>query len=100
MYSFISKFDVRVTKRKQVKQAYELYRMGNRRTLYDCYKNPSYAKEMAYNMCRDFCWECDGKGDTVLAYNCQGFTFAFIGYLWGKKMFFYITKNRRYAMEI
>ena len=91
---------VQITKRKSIKQAYDLYRGSERRTLYDCYKNPSYAKEHAYNMCKGFCWDMGGKGETVLTHNCQGFTFAFVCSLSGIKYFFYITKDNCYAMEV
>ena len=89
-----------ITKRKAIRQAYDLYRGSERRTLIDCYAYPSVAKQMAYNLCIETCIKYDGRKPTVLTYNSHQFTFAFIGVMYGVKCFFYITKSGIYAMEL
>lgn len=85
------------TKKKQVLNAFNTYKNGLYcRNLYDCYANPSKAKEWYYNQCKEVCVENDGYGLTVLSYNTYVFTVAFIGFRWGEKCFFFITPNHCY----
>lgn len=69
-------------------------------TLNDCYKKPSRAKRSAYEHCLDVCESFNGEQGTILAYNCQFFSYAFLvrrenGTCW----LVYVTHKHIYAID-
>ena len=49
------------------------------KTLTDFYKNPSYAKQQAFdNYCRKICYDCGGYGLSVVSANTFSFSASFV----------------------
>ena len=68
-----------MTKREQ--NIYNAYLRSNLTTLKQCYNSWSWAKERAYNECKNRCAEMKGHDFRIISYNLNVFT---IGYLYEK----------------
>lgn len=80
---------------KQMQRAMHNHKMSNLYTLRDCYNNYSYAKERAYQYCRDLCDKYNGYDFSIIGYNCMNFS---VGFYYKNEndntiRFVYITKN-------
>ena len=86
----------------------ELYRRYNYsrsclgiRSLWDCYNNPSYAKERAYRDCVSMLSAFDKSTTaTVIGYNCMQFSFGSIVWFKGIMYCMYITKSSNYLIKL
>lgn len=78
---------------KQLKNAYRDYLRSTNYHLSDCYINCSYYKQKAFWYCQDLVKKYNGSGLKIIGYNSQTFSVGFIGEIFGKKAFFYITKT-------
>ena len=83
----------RKSEKRLMKDAYKRYKWSSDYTLRDCYDRPSYAKENAFNYCRELVNDYQGRQGRIISYNLFQFTYGFIGKINGKDAFFYITKE-------
>lgn len=72
----------------------------NGRTLQECYKNCSRAKQNAYVDCLDLCRLLNGENFGVSSYNSMMFTCHFTFNFDGKQFYCVITKAHNYAYPI
>jgi len=61
--------------------------------LHQCYDNPSWAKECAYERCKNKCAQASGYDFKIIGYNCMMFSVGFYYVKDGKKMFHYETNH-------
>lgn len=85
---------------KTLRVAYSSYQQSNYYTLRDCYASYSYAKERAFNYCKELCDKYNGNGLKIISYNIFGFSCGFIGIIDNKKVFVYITKDYDRYLEL
>ena len=84
---------------KQIKQAYKQYAKSDLYSLEHCYNSFSYAKQQAWNYCKELENEYDGYNLKIIGYNSMQFSVGFVGEISDvitgelKKAFFYITKS-------
>lgn len=77
--------------------AFEGYLRSNHYGLYDCYNNPSTAKQSAFDYCHRVMMDTPaGRQGQIISYNTFMFTYGFIGRHNGKDAFFYITPNKEW----
>lgn len=81
------------TTTKVIKNAYNSYIKSNLCTLSDCYRNASYNKQCAYDYCLSLMLKYNGQAGCIIGYNCMVFSFGFIGEIYGRQAFFYITRD-------
>lgn len=85
------------TNTTQMKNAFRSYQMSEARLLRDVYTTWSDEKQKAFNHCFDVYNQYNGTQYRIIGANTFSFSFGFIGYVDGKKAFFYITaSNERY----
>lgn len=82
--------------RKAIKKYLKKYEQSNKRTLFDCYKNPSAAKFRAMVDCRMFMDEIGGDDLRIISYNSSIFTVGF----WKELKFYVITPYHVYYCEV
>lgn len=80
-----------IAKTKREINAYLKYRKTELRGVNDVYKNPSYYKQKAEADIGFDMIKYNGYDYKVITYTCEQFTAGFIGYVNGKKYFFYYT---------
>ena len=85
---------------KTLKSAYARYQQSSNYTLRDCYENYSYAKERAFNYCKELCEKFNGNDLKIISYNTFGFSCGFVGLIENKKVFVYITKDYDRFLEL
>ena len=85
---------------KTLKSAYARYQQSSNYTLRDCYGSYSYAKERAFNYCKELCDKYNGTGLKIIGYNTCGFSCGFVGLVDNKKVFVYITKDYDRYLEL
>lgn len=78
-------------KTKREINAYLHYRKTDIRGVNDVYKNPSYYKQKAEADIGFDMIKYQGYGYKVITFNAHQFSAGFIGYIDGKKFFFYYT---------
>ena len=81
-------------KNKQVMGAYNRFRFYEGRTLWDCYNNPSRAKENAWEYCNNLCNAMGGNDLTVVGYNSTLFSAGFTCKHNNRDIFVYITRDQ------
>ena len=64
------------------------------RTLWSCYKNPSMAKEIAWEYCKNLCDEMNGYSLSVIGYNSSVFSAGFRCKYNNREIMVYITKSQ------
>lgn len=64
--------------KKQTLKYYNIYKTQSKKGLYDCYAKPSEIKKVIYKDCISIMFEDDGYNSTILTYNAQVFTFAYL----------------------
>ena len=89
-----------MTKRQQ--QMVNAWRRSEVETIWQAYKNPSYAKEKAFNYCMNKCKEMNGYRPRITGSSCFVFSFAFVYWLDGKEYMHYETAQNTYdfCMEV
>ena len=92
-------------KTSQVKAYYERYMHAvnkfGYRSIYDCYKNPSWAKVEAENAILKECYNYyDGYGYSVISYNINMFTCGYLFNKDGELWFAVHTPNYYGAMKV
>lgn len=90
---------------KRLKEAYEKYKWKltyyGQRDLDSVYQSCSNNKRVAWQYCRDKCYELNGSHLSIVSYNCHAFTAGFtFNDEAGKKCFEYITKGGDYTLEV
>ena len=85
---------------KTLKNAYANYKQSSNYSLYDCYNSCSYAKEKAFNYCKELCEKYNGKDLKIISYNTFSFSCGFVGLVDNKKVFVYITKDYNRYLEL
>lgn len=60
------------------KQFFERYKKSTHKSIYECYKKPSFTKEIAEHYIFDEMHNRGGEGYKVLSYNQNFFTAAYI----------------------
>ena len=65
-------------------------------SIYDCYKNPSEDKVIAYEETRNYMESIGGKGYHIMSYNSYTFTCGFMV----KNYLYVITKNNLYKIKV
>lgn len=80
---------------KQMQGAMRMHKMSNTYSLNDCYNNYSYAKENAYNYCKDLQTKYNGYDFKIISYNTNQFS---VGFYYKNEndnttRFVYITKS-------
>lgn len=85
---------IKVKLNKQIENAMRMHKMSNAYSLSDCYNNYSYAKEKAYNYCKDLQAQYNGYNFMIISYNTMQFSAGFY-YIDNdnKHHFVYITKS-------
>lgn len=78
---------------KQMQGAINSHKMSNTYSLSDCYNSYSYAKERAYNYCRNLYNEYNGYDFKIISYNTNQFSVGFYCDFDDKTNFVYITKS-------
>lgn len=78
---------------KQMQGAIYGHKRSNTYTLSDCYNSYSYAKEKAYNYCKNLQTQYNGYDFKIISYNTMQFTVGFYCDFEGKTNFVYITKS-------
>lgn len=57
--------------------AYSRYKRSDEYSVYDAYKNCSYAKERAWYYCQELCEKYNGYGLKIIGHNCMQFSAGF-----------------------
>jgi hypothetical protein len=78
----------------------QVHKTTGPRTLYDCYKKPSIYKELAYALCKEQCLRYEGKGFTVISYECFAFSVGFIVKQGPNVTFFFITACNEFVSKL
>lgn len=80
-------------KTKMMKEVYRRYKNSDYYGLYSCYDRPSPNKISAYRKCEEMADKFNGNGGKIIGYNCNTFSYGFVGSINGRKAFFYITRD-------
>lgn len=84
---------IKVKLNKQMQNAMRMHKMSNTYSLSQCYNSYSYAKEKAYNYCKELYNTCNGYDFKIIGYNCMSFSVGFYCDFEDKTHFVYITKS-------
>ena len=74
----------------------EIYKKSNLKTIFDMYKNPSSAKQSAYNYNVNLCNNMDGKNFKILRGNCNTFSCGWLSE--DSLLLFMSTRNGFYVI--
>ena len=86
---------------KRAREAYEIYKQSEIRTLREAYGSYSKDKDNAMTDCRVLCRELGGSDLKIITYNRYVFTAGFeFTNEEGKKMFMYITPSYNTTIEV
>lgn len=73
--------------------AYSRYMDSDLHSLQSCYAHCSEAKRLAWSRCLWLMDEYNGYDLRIVGFNSQSFSAGFVGYIDGKRAFFYVTKD-------
>lgn len=88
------------TKAKRIIQKYLKFRDMEKQGLYDCYKNPSTAKQRIIDWCESMELMFNGYDGSIIDYNTFHFTYGFIGKVEDHTSFIYMTPSNTYCLYL
>ena len=88
--------NMKYTKSKKIKSAYNDYIKSDMYRLEHAYKKPSENKKMAFNNCMLFVKSLNGCTPYITSYNGFHFSIAFFGEYNGEQVFVYVTPHNVY----